>query len=530
MVIGTFGVGFAAGVLTTQFSGPAPKTVGGGGPEVASLPAPGLGLDAEPALGLEPEPALALEQEAAAVAFVPGTWFGNSASIAAETTPNAALSEQAASEPPPLTAQLSATETLQALPEPAQIAALPDSLSSDAASAYQARPEKGALLERPSSTEQILVRRGDTLMNILIRARIEQTAANAAVASLRDVYDPRRLRAGQQLALTALSGSEADQRELLRLALDLDFDHQIEVIRRADGEYDAAQIERPQHREMVRRAGTINDSLYLAADRVALPHDVTYGLVKLFSWDVDFQRDLRRGDSFETLFEEVSLEDGSGASRGGDLLYGGLTLSGQILDAYRFEVEDGEVEYFDRTGRSLRKFLLRTPVDGARLSSGFGMRRHPILGYSRMHKGVDFAAPSGTPIYAAGSGRVASAGRNGGYGNYIQIRHSGEYSTAYGHMSRFAKGISAGIRVQQGQVIGYVGTTGRSTGPHLHYEILRNSAQINPLSVKQPPNTQLAGADLERFQAEVDRIDRLRADLANGTQLASRAGATSAAN
>jgi murein DD-endopeptidase MepM/ murein hydrolase activator NlpD len=291
-----------------------------------------------------------------------------------------------------------------------------------------------------------------------------------------------------------------------------------------------SKVERPQHRQIVRRAGTINDSLYLAAARVEVPHDVTYGLVKLFSWDVDFQRDLRQGDGFETLFEEVSLEDGSGASRGGDLLFGALTLSGELLEAYRFEVEDGAVEYFDRTGRSLRKFLLRTPVDGARLSSGFGMRRHPILGYSRMHKGVDFAAPTGTPIYAAGGGKVVSAGRNGSYGNYIRIRHSGEYSTAYGHLSRLAKSTRVGGRVQQGQVIGYVGATGRATGPHLHYEILRNGAQINPLSVKQPPNTQLAGADLERFRAEVERIDRLRAELAHGTQLASRAAGSPAAN
>jgi murein DD-endopeptidase MepM/ murein hydrolase activator NlpD len=173
---------------------------------------------------------------------------------------------------------------------------------------------------------------------------------------------------------------------------------------------------------------------------------------------------------------------------------------------------------------------MRTPVDGARLSSGFGMRRHPILGYSRMHKGVDFAAATGTPIYAAGSGRVVSAGRNGGYGNYIRIRHSGEYSTAYAHMSRFANGVRAGARVQQGQVIGYVGTTGRSTGPHLHYEVMRNSAQINPLSVKQPPNTQLADADLERFRAEVGRIDQLRAELARGTQMASRSDAPRVAN
>ena len=200
-----------------------------------------------------------------------------------------------------------------------------------------------------------------------------------------------------------------------------------------------------------------------------------------------------------------------------------LSLSGETLDAFRFEPQDGEIEYFDRTGRSLRKFLLRTPVDGARLSSTFGMRRHPILGYSLMHKGIDFAAPSGTPIYAAGGGRVVAAGRNGGYGNYIRVRHSGEYSTAYAHLSRFAKGVKAGQRVRQGQVIGYVGTTGRSTGPHLHYEVLRNDQQINPLEIKQPPATQLAGADLERFNEEVARIDRLRGDLPGSTQIASKA-------
>ena len=504
MIIGTFGVGFAAGILTTQLSeSRAPE-----GPSAAAPP--GRAMAALPAA-----------DDSAPDSFLPGTWLSGDGASAA---------------PPPLAAQLSVAETVEALARPARIDALPapriDGLASDAEVGQQARLAKGSLLDRPWSTEQIVVRPGDTLMDILSRAQIDQAEAHAAIESLRAVYDPRHLRAGQELAITAamIGRSDDARRALLGFAFDLSFDHQIRVTRSTDGRYDAAKVERPQHREMVRRAGTIDDSLYLAAERVALPQDVTFGLIKLFSWDVDFQRDLRPGDGFEAMFEEVSLEDGSGAVRGGPVLYAGLTLSGSVLDAYRFELEDGDVEYFDRTGRSLRKFLLRTPVDGARLSSGFGMRRHPILGYSRMHKGVDFAAPSGTPIYAAGSGRVTSAGRNGGYGNYIQIRHSGEYSTAYAHLSRFAKGIRPGARVQQGQVIGYVGTTGRSTGPHLHYEVLRNASQINPLSVKQPPNTQLAGADLKRFRAEVGRIDQLRAELARGTQLASRSDAPHAAN
>jgi murein DD-endopeptidase MepM/ murein hydrolase activator NlpD len=506
MIIGTFGVGFAAGIVTTQLAGSAP----------VRDPQPALALhDDEPGGGGPGRAELSPD------AFVPGTWLSGGGALGTA----------------PLAPPLSATGALQALSRPAQIAALPlparrlDGLASGAEVTQEARLAKASL---PWSTEQIVVRPGDTLMDILTHARIDQGEAHAAIQSLRKIYDPRRLRAGQELAITAADmvadTGDGARRGLLGFAFDLSFDHQIRVTRSTDGRYDATKIERPQHRKMVRRAGTIDDSLYLAAERVALPQDVTFGLIKLFSWDVDFQRDLRPGDGFEAMFEEVSLEDGSGAIRGGEVLYAGLTLSGDVLDAYRFELEKGEVEYFDRTGRSLRKFLMRTPVDGARLSSGFGMRRHPILGYSRMHKGVDFAAPSGTPIYAAGGGRVVSAGRNGGYGNYVRIRHTTEFSTAYGHLSRFGQGIRAGERVRQGQVIGYVGTTGRSTGPHLHYEVLRNNSQINPLSVKQPPTSQLAGGDLQRFRVEVGRIDQLRAELARGTQMASRGDASRSAN
>ena len=402
-------------------------------------------------------------------------------------------------------------------------AALSGGLSREAQLSGQALLAKAVLPAPQRSTDQVTVRRGDTLIDILSRAGIAQAEAHAAVRSLRTVYDPRRLRAGQELSIRAENEpASAGARRLLGLDFDLDFDHTVRVTRDPDGRYAATKVARPQRRDLLHRAGIIDDSLYTSAERAALPHDVIIGLIKLFSWDVDFQRDVRRGDQFETLFEVVSLEDGSTDTRGGDLVYGALSIDGRLLEGYRFELPDGRVAYFDRSGKSLRKFLLRTPMDGARLSSGFGMRRHPILGYTLMHKGVDFAAPRGTPIYAAAEGKIEIAKRNGGYGKYIRIRHTGEYSTAYAHLSGFAKGIAPGRRVRQGQVIGYVGTTGRSTGPHLHYEVLRSGAQINPLRLKQPPNQQLAGADLKRFQAEVERIDRLRADPPRSTQLASR--------
>ena len=185
-------------------------------------------------------------------------------------------------------------------------------------------------------------------------------------------------------------------------------------------------------------------------------------MIQIFSFDVDFQRDIRRGDTFGLLFDEYS-DDSGRVVKSGDILLAEMVLSGKPMRLYRYKTHDGRVDYYDAKGKSVRKALLRTPIDGARISSGFGKRRHPILGYTRMHKGLDFAARRGTPIYAAGDGVIEYAGRNGGYGKYVRIRHNGTYKTAYAHMHRYGRGIRKGHRVRQGQVIGYVGSTGRST-------------------------------------------------------------------
>ena len=525
-----FGVGFGVGIGTSQFArGPegleagagagspalaaaAPRDFAAAGPQTLADAAPqDVAAAVQEASRARDEPAPAADPAPDLQLVVTGPADSRTHAIAPATPSSATAEPMALPQPVP--------RVVTPWPRP-----LLDGLTRNAELAPEARPAK-ASLERAWDTEQVTVQRGDTLMDILNRAGIDQAAAHAAVRSLQTVYDPRRLRAGQELLITAAAASQepAEARGLLGLAFDLSFDHKIRVTRRADGSYTTAKVERPQVRAIVQRLGAIDDSLYLAAERAEVPQDLIIGMIKLFSWDVDFQRDIRPGDRFETLFEEVSLEDAAATVRGGDLLYARLALSGRDLEAYRFVLPDGTVEYYDRTGKSVRKFLLRTPVDGARLSSRFGMRRHPILGYSRMHKGVDFAAPTGTPIYAAGSGKVAKAGRNGGYGTYIELRHNGEYRTAYAHLSRIAKGISPGRRVSQGQVIGYVGTTGRSTGPHLHYEILRNGTQINPLNVKQAALEQLKGADLDRFRQAMARIDRMRQDMADGTQVASKA-------
>lgn len=394
-------------------------------------------------------------------------------------------------------------------------------LLSDAETASIATVAKAALTPRPWKSERVQVRRGDSLTTILKRAGIDGRQVHSAIRSLKGVYDPRGLRIGQELIVTA-ADRENKPAQLLSVALDLNFDHQLLITRDADGAFTTKTIEQAKRRELVHRAGDIEGSLYLSAMRSAVPNDVVGRLIHLFSWDVDFQRDIRRGDRFETLYEEVTLERDSKQTKG-ELLYAGLTVRGKLVDAYLFAPNGGLPTYYDSEGRSLRKFLLRTPIDGARLSSHFGMRKHPVLGYSKMHKGTDFAAPRGTPIYAGGGGKIDFVGVKGGYGNFIRIRHSDTWSTAYAHMHNFAKGMKRGKRVRQGDVIGYVGTTGRSTGNHLHYEVLMNGKQVNPMKMKQPPAASLKGTELAAFQKERARIDAARKDLAQQRYLTSRA-------
>ncbi|WP_373090167.1 M23 family metallopeptidase, partial [Sneathiella sp.] len=229
-------------------------------------------------------------------------------------------------------------------------------------------------------------------------------------------------------------------------------------------------------------------------------------LIRIFSYDVDFQREIQPGDSFEVYFERFSDENGD-ILKDGAIHWASMTLSGKKISLYRFKTDDdGFTDYYDEQGRSVKKSLMRTPIDGARLTSGFGKRKHPVLGYTKMHRGVDFGARRGTPIMAAGNGVIERASRYGSFGNYVLIRHNNEYETAYAHMKKFAKGIHKGSHVKQGQIIGYVGTTGRSTGPHLHYEVHKNNRQINPLSVKLPAGRKLTGKMLTAFSAYADEI------------------------
>ena len=252
--------------------------------------------------------------------------------------------------------------------------------------------------------------------------------------------------------------------------------------------------------------GTIDSSLYKSAVKLGMPENSLFEMVRLLGFSIDFQREIRKGDSFEVMFTKQIdlLEDKVIDTK--PINFVSIKLSGSQLNFFEYRDEYGYSGYYDENGKSSKRTIMKTPINGARLSSRYGNRRHPVLGFTKMHRGVDFAAPKGTPIFAAGDGIVERAGWNGSYGRYIRIRHTGTYKTAYAHLSGINKKIRIGKRVSQGKIIGYVGSSGRSTGPHLHYEVLLNNRQINPMKVKLPSGKNIPNKDLKKYKSYVKGV------------------------
>jgi len=395
---------------------------------------------------------------------------------------------------------------------------------------------------------------GDTLAGMLEDVGISAQDANAVVAALGKDFNPRALKAGQSFDLTysvatidatgaakpdqprttivmvnhkavevPIEAGEDDQSgateensqaisRLLSLSFSPSIDQDITVTRTTDGGY-TAQVEKKElqvHRH--RAGGTIDGSLYLSAMQAGIPADVVIDMIHMFSYKVDFQRDLHPGDSFEVFYDYYYTPDGQPA-KFGSISYAMMTLGGKQIPMYRYQADPNEpAEYFDQKGESAKGMLMKTPVDGARISSGFGSRFHPVLGYTRMHKGVDFAVPVGTPVMAAGAGTIKFMGRANGYGNFVLINHGNDYATAYGHLSRFAPGMRQGAKVRQGQVFAFSGNTGITTGPHLHYEIRIHDGQVNPLTVKMAQGRMLLGKLLRLFTEKRLEIDNMVAN------------------
>ena len=256
----------------------------------------------------------------------------------------------------------------------------------------------------------------------------------------------------------------------------------------------------------------ISNNLYSSAINSKIEPNIIVEFARIFGFEVDFQRDIRKGDWFEIYYEKF-IDDNNKVRDTGKIIYASMYVNGEEINLYNFKYKNSEEEYYDIKGKSITKSLMKTPINGARLSSSFGMRKHPILGYNKMHRGTDFAAPSGTPIMASGSGTVTRARWCGGGGNCVKIKHNSTYETIYAHMKAFAKGIKEGRKVKQGQIIGYVGSTGLSTGPHLHYEVIVNGKKVNSQKLKLPSGKILKGDERKQFELDRIKIDLKLAEL-----------------
>ena len=267
-------------------------------------------------------------------------------------------------------------------------------------------------------------------------------------------------------------------------------------------------------KEIIYKENIILQSLYKAASDQKIPANTIIEFARIYGFQVDFQRDIRKQDKFQIMYE-IFLNEKKEIVETGDILFANLKLSGQDNSLYYFD-KSGSEGHYDKNGKSVKKALMKTPINGARLSSPFGMRKHPIDGFNKMHKGTDFAAPTGTPIMASGDGVIKKAGWCGGGGNCVKIRHNSTYQTVYAHMSKFARGIKSGVRVKQGQTIGYVGSTGKSTGPHLHYEVIVNGKKVNSQKLKLPSGKILKGKKRKQFETSKIMLDVLKSEIIIG--------------
>lgn len=393
----------------------------------------------------------------------------------------------------------------------------------------EAAAERVIVAEAPVVEEEELVKTvslkvgiGDTLASILARQNISHQEIHLLTKSIREYYKAKDLKPGLEIQVTLAKANVDDPNpKIQEMKVRPAIDYEVIAVRNENDAFDCEKREIRLIEEHRWAEATIDGSLSEAANRHGVPHQVLHSMITAFSHTVDFQRGIKEGDTFGMMYT-VFTDPETGRQRPGTLQYAMLTTDGKPNHLYRHKPKNGVYGFYNEKGEGVgnKKGLMKTPVDGARLSSGFGHRHHPVLGYTKHHKGVDFACPVGTPIMAAGDGIVERVGAYGAYGNYVLIRHNNGYKTAYAHLSRYAKDLRKGMHVSQGKIIGYVGMTGRTTGAHLHYEVLVANKQINPLSVKAMPSAKLAGKQKEDFNRTVRDCNQQYAKLKENTSMA----------
>ncbi len=372
---------------------------------------------------------------------------------------------------------------------------------------FQMRPEpdgtdQASEAEPTSDRYELTLRleRGDTVEKLLADTSVGEAERKEISAKLQGLLKKRRLPIGQEIHLLIQNVAEQpDVPRVLSLSVRPQPEREYVITRREDGDYDASEKTYKVSPRIVRVAATRSGSLQRSGINAGAPSAAMVEFIRALSYDVDFQRELKEGQKFTVLLEQLVTSDGR-VTHPGRLLAGELHLQKRTVTVIRFKPQGAAEGFFNPQGESVVRSFLRTPMDASKITSRFGMRSHPILGFSALHAGVDFAAPTGTPILAAGAGRVVTAGPNGGYGLYVKLQHTNDVATAYAHMSRIGPGIRPGVSVRQGQVIGFVGSTGMSTGPHLHYEFHRGGKQVNPLTQRFAMRATVGGKDAATFQ------------------------------
>ena len=352
--------------------------------------------------------------------------------------------------------------------------------------------------------QKYYLQEGETFTGALKQADLQDDEINDVVNIISKKIDLRKLKVGT--LIETYTKSINDKKTINEIIIYPDIEKKI-YVKKVNNKFVAGEDKKKLFSKLKLYEVEIHNSIYETLKKIETPDEIIMEFVQLYSFDIDFQRDIRKGNKIKIFFE-IYTDSQNNYIKSGNINFSEIILDDESYELYRFQSEGDEfVEYFNSDGKSATKALMKTPINGARLSSGFGMRKHPILGYNKKHQGVDFAAPTGTPIMAAGTGHIEFVGNNGGAGKYIRIKHLNGYKTSYSHLSKYASGIQKNVKVRQGQVIGYVGNTGLSTGPHLHYEVIFNGKRINPMKMKLPSGKQLKDKNLEIFLAEKKRIN-----------------------
>ena len=355
---------------------------------------------------------------------------------------------------------------------------------------------------------EYVVKSNESIVSILDKFSIN----NNDIKKISLIFSENKLRIQKNLKINLTTDNAGKNKKILELIIPVSKTKQIKISRNIkDNTFNKNVVITNLKRLVVLKEGTILSSLYKSAIKQNMSSGVIVEFARLYGFQVDFQRDIRKNDSYQIIYESFVDENGK-EFKSGKILYANLVLSGQSNQLY-FYPDKKFTGHYDENGKSIKKALMKTPINGARLSSPFGMRKHPILGFNKMHKGTDFAAPEGTPIMASGDGTIIKAGWCGGGGNCVKIKHNSTYQTIYAHMKNFSKLAIPGSRVKQGQIIGYVGSTGMSTGPHLHYEVVENGRKINSQKLKLPPGRSLEGNNRKQFEIVRIKTDVLKSDL-----------------